>query len=98
MKWRGKDLNTVGDLLDAVCKCGSREEAQEFMRLYRAETTHADANIGYISGYCDGGTMQRIQDWCSVAHPIFGRSIPTPEEAFEAGRRTAEAARGGGGA
>ena len=37
--------------------------------------------------YEDRETMARILDWCETAHPIFGRTQPTPEQAYEAGRR-----------
>lgn len=90
MTWKGRDLRTIGDLMDhGIDACATREEAHEFMRLYRAENEHADANIGYLSGYYGPETMQRIQDWFGVAHPVFGRSVPTPEEAFAAGARMA---------
>jgi hypothetical protein len=71
MEWDGKPLGTIGELLDAVCAVGSRDEAQRFMAAYRAETGHAAANIGYIAGYCDPETCKRIWDWFSCAHPIF---------------------------
>ena len=93
MIWHGTRLDTIGDLLDAACTVRTRDEGQEFMRLYRAECKYADENIGYLSGYCDRKTMARIQDLCGVSHPIFGRSTPTPEEAFEAGVRMAQAAK-----
>jgi len=90
MKWKGEELKTTGDLCyKGIDKCDTPEEAQEFMRLYRAENEHADENIGYISGYYDPENMRRIQEWFCVAHPIFGKSVPTPEEAFEAGKREA---------
>lgn len=93
MIWKGKALVTFGEIADAVAACATPAEAQEFMTMYRAETQHADANVGYLSGYFDQATRHRIQEWCGVAHPIFGRSDPTPEEAFAAGVRMGTAAR-----
>jgi len=94
MEWKGRALKTIGDLMThGIDKCATPEEAQEFMRLYRAETEHADANIGYLSGYYGAEKMRRIQQWFGCAHPIFGRAVPTMEEALEAGKKMAKKAR-----
>jgi hypothetical protein len=85
--WKGEALNTFGDIMRAVDAVASAEEAQEFMAVYRDVTPHAAANIGYMSGYYDRATRRRIQEWFMVAHPIFGTYEPTPEEAFELGRK-----------
>lgn len=88
MNWKGHELDTIGDLMrHGIDACDTREDAQEFMSRYRAESEHADANIGYLSGYYGSEDMRRIQDWFDCAHPIFGRSEPSPEQAFEAGKR-----------
>ena len=91
--WRGKELETIADLSNAIVaivKEGAREDSQEFMRLYRQETLHAASNVGYIAGYYGSDTARKIWDWFECAHPIFGTYIPDPEEAFEAGQRLAE--------
>ncbi len=86
MKWKDEELKTAGDLMKkGIEKCDTPEEAQEFMRLFKAENPYAEENIGYISGYYDTEEKQRIQEWFCVEHPIFGRTNPTPEQAFEAG-------------
>jgi hypothetical protein len=73
MIWKGKELKTIGDLMDhGISKCTTREEAQEFMRQYRAETPHADSNIGYLSGYYSPEEGARIRDWFGVKHPVLG--------------------------
>lgn len=90
MEWKGQELVTIGDLMGkGIDKCDGPEEAQEFMRLYRAENPYADENIGYLSGYYGTDDMRRIQEWFGAAHPIFGSAVPTPKEAFEAGRQLA---------
>ena len=90
MKWIGKKLDTIGDLMKSgIDKCETKEEAKEFMKIYRAENKHADSNIGYLSGYYSREEMARIQEWFEVRHPIFGRIIPTPKEALEAGMKMA---------
>ena len=88
--WKEKELNTVGEIGDALCALESRDEAQEFMKAYQSVNVHAYQNVGYISGYYDSVTMARIQDWCDTAHPIFGRTSPTPDEAFALGRRVVQ--------
>jgi len=87
MQWNGKELDTIGKLLDAVAAIKTREDAQRFMAAYRTETPHAATNVGYLAGYHDSETARRIWDWFECAHPVFGTYIPTPEEAFEAGQR-----------
>jgi hypothetical protein len=94
MIWRDVELKTIGDLMKyGIDTCSNREEAEEFMRVYRAECEHADENIGYLSGYYGPEEMQRIQDWFGVAHPFFGRSVPSPEEAFAMGKKWAQGER-----
>ena len=94
MNWKGQELTTIGDLCTfGIEKCDTPDEAQEFMRLYRTENTHADENIGYLSGYYGPETMRRIQEWFGVSHPIFGTSVPSPEEAFAAGQQAAISSR-----
>jgi hypothetical protein len=60
MIWKGKTLDTVGDLADtvfAIHRSGDKAEAERFMIEYRAVNPHADANVGYLSGYADVETM-----------------------------------------
>lgn len=86
MFWKGEELKTVGDLMyKGIDKCDSREEAMEFMRLYRIENEYANENIGYIAGYYSREKADLIYDWFEVEHPIFGKTHPTPEEAIQAG-------------
>jgi hypothetical protein len=92
MEWNGKQLETIGDLgnaIAAIVRDGTREDAQQFMAAYRAETPHAATNVGYMAGYHDADTARRIWDWFECAHPVFGTYIPTAEEAFAAGQRLA---------
>lgn len=88
--WKGKEIHTHGDMMNALLELESRTEAREFMKVYSAHNVHAYQNVGYAAGYFDRETAQRIHEWCETSHPIFGRSEPTPEEAFEMGQRMAE--------
>ena len=86
MVWQGKLLKTYGDVTDALAGLQSAEDAAHFMHLYRAANPHADTNVGYLTGYCSATEAQRLQQWCGVRHPIFGRATPTVHEAFTAGQ------------
>jgi hypothetical protein len=89
--WKGKELHNHIDLMkNGIEKCDSKVEAQEFMKLYRAENPGANENIGYLSGYYSKEEKHRIQDWFDVEHPIFGKNDPTPDEAFRAGMEWAQ--------
>lgn len=43
------------------------------------------SNIGYCTGYCDHALADRIMDLFQTEHPVFGKTHPTPEEAFRIG-------------
>jgi len=61
----------------------TRERAEEIERM----------NLGYFAGYYDTETRLRVEKLFKCAHPIFGKAVdgtPTPEEAFEAGKKLAK--------
>jgi hypothetical protein len=89
MNWNGKELDTIGTLFDAIIDIARRDaqgEADQFMAQYRAENEHADANVGYLSGYCGPDEMQTIQRMFQAAHPIFGGHVPSAEDALFVGK------------
>jgi hypothetical protein len=51
------------------------------------------ANIGYCTGYYDNATADRIMELFETEHPIFGKTHPSPEEAFRLGMALGEAAK-----
>lgn len=65
MEWKGRELRTVGDLVWGIDHCDTPEEAQEFMLLYRAESAHAEANIGYPQWVLRG-----------EGHAAYSRMVP----------------------
>lgn len=85
--WKGERLETIRDIGRALVALESPEDAREFMVAYSKHSVHAYQNVGYISGYYDRKTMIRIQEWCETSHPIFGRRVPSNDEALEAGIR-----------
>lgn len=93
--WKGKEIVTNGDILDALCALTTKEDGAAFMLAYQSVNGYARENVGYLMGYCDGSTAGRIYDLTATTHPVFGRfdkNPPTPEEAFKAGQDMAEAA------
>lgn len=80
MNWKGKEIETFGDLADAVLgivKDGTEDDAKEFMQLYRAEEPEfADENVGYLAGYYEAADAQKIWAWFGTRHPVFGTTYP----------------------
>lgn len=92
--WEGRELRTMGETMRAVLKIaqsGDRARAAAFMEAYEKITTPdiVRKNIGYASGYYDVETAAKILDVFDTRHPLFGRSRPSHEWAFEIGRRRA---------
>lgn len=101
--WDGKEMATYGDIagaMEAIRRStdevsGRRQNlADEFMRAYRADNDHADANVGYLCGYYGSDTMSEMLRLFRVAHPVFGcpteAANVTPEQAVEMGKDWAE--------
>lgn len=92
------DGHTIGQFINAVFQISNEHDAARFYRghvewlngredLNQSPETVAKANIGWCYG--EGMAAERQEMWSrttGAAHPVFGRSIPTPEEAFEIGR------------
>ena len=54
----------------------------------------AKANLGYYAGYFDRETRIRVEKLFHCEHPFFGKATEhevSPKEAFEIGKRLAEA-------
>jgi diaminopimelate decarboxylase len=89
---------TYGESLDPAMKITDQTEADEYFEALvqnlmkfghktREESTRIQkSNLGYYAGYYDDETMRRVNRLFKIAHPIFGNSSPTPEEAFETGK------------
>lgn len=92
---------TYGELLAPAMQIIDQKEADEYFEAlveyqmrYTPEKDKAEAmtrsNLGYFAGYYDTEIMQRVQRLFGAKHPIFGTSIPTPEEAFRKGMELAQ--------
>lgn len=101
-----KNILTYGEALSPIVEIKTEEEARQYLHDYavfiqkyldkkpdpkgRTAIQIAKINIGYFSGYYDSETNKRVQELFNTAHPIFGRTEPTPEKALVAGKRFAE--------
>ncbi len=95
---------TIGDKYGPAMKMTDQKQATEYFELCVEHTmrfgkTREEAesierqNLGYFAGYHDYETRIRIEQLFNCVHPIFGAAaehIPTPEEAFELGKKLGE--------
>ncbi len=80
MEWKGKNLENLGEVLDASVQCSSPEEARAFLALWEIENPHAKDNLGYMIGYLPDASQDRMNEWFGVQHPVWGRRHPTTDE------------------
>lgn len=87
MNWKGQDVITYGDYTTALGKLATTEDATEFVRLAREENPeHADANLGYLTGYLSRSEGERVRQLINIPHPVFGMKIAmTDDEIMLAG-------------
>lgn len=70
MKWHGKELNTAGQVCNALRTIHTQEDADTFMAGMRKEgPEHAGANVGYIIGYMNAEDRERLYKLLGVVHP-----------------------------
>ncbi len=104
--WRNDEL-TFGQILHPAMNVTDAFEAAQYKgeyiayimikqnKSYEEAERIANSNLGYFAGYYDEETMQRVNRLFRTVHPIFGTKTPTPEEAFEMGRRMGEQMKNG---
>jgi hypothetical protein len=75
------------------------EEAQAIMEHYHISAEEAKArllgNIGYVTGYLSHAQADLVMELFDTAHPVFGRTHPSAEEAYRLGREYAERSKKG---
>jgi hypothetical protein len=98
-----KETLTYGECLHPAMKITDVEDAKQYLDAYVEYTQkHLDkdpkndnktaldivkANLGYFAGYYDNETRGRVEKLFCCSHPIFGKEVPTNEEAFECGKQ-----------
>lgn len=88
--WKGAEVQTIGELTDAIDNLQDEAEAKQFIAAYRVFCKYADANAGYVTGYLQADRGMQLREWMGTPHPVFGMGSPTPEEAFAMGQAIGE--------
>jgi hypothetical protein len=70
-RWKDRDINNVGDLVDALDSLTGPTDGQAFMAAYLAVEQHAAANVGYCAYYLPLEKAQQVTRWTNTAHPII---------------------------
>ena len=94
-------MNTYGEIYGPAMEITDQQEADEFFdslvsgSMYAFSMSREDTealvrhNLGYIAGYYDNETRERVERLFKCEHPVFGsieeNGPPTMEAAFQAG-------------
>jgi hypothetical protein len=93
MIWKGKQIGTIQDAMDALRDIHTKEDAQEYLRLARLDGEYADQNIGYLFGYFNRDRWRELSELFGVLHPVFGDNYGlTDDEIMEMGIERGKAA------
>jgi hypothetical protein len=103
---QNKKTLTFGECLKPAMEITDQADADQYKAAYIAYTQKfldadpsmnkhtaeeiVNINIGYFAGYYDSKTMSRVYRLFKTAHPVFGNSTPTAEEALSAGIKAAK--------
>ncbi len=69
-------IKTVGDLMNAVLACKTKEDALVFIESYSKENQHSRENIGYAIGYVEPPEKRiELYNLFDVNHPIFNAKV-----------------------
>jgi len=101
MNYRGKELNTIGEVFDEALRLAKtdKDEAQDFFYQYVNHISFvnkyswdksieiAKSNLGYFAGYYDKEVCDIIYNTYQCSHPIFGNKpfSVDPNEAYRKG-------------
>lgn len=89
---------SMGQIVELCLKCETKEDANDLLRQYEKcfdNPAIAGENLGYVFGYYDPETRDKLYSLFTVDHPIFGHGFgrgydPSPEEAFKMGEKMGE--------
>lgn len=95
--WNRDDL-TFGDTLGGAMEVQTQKEANEYLAnlikyqmkvspdLTEEKSKEMSLhNIGYYTGYYGSETAGRVLPLFKTAHPIFGKTQPSPDKAYKLG-------------
>jgi len=95
---------TIGEKYDTAMKITDPEEAKQYFEACvlhnmlvsdnsREKAIEIEkANLGYYAGYYNDETRARVEKLFDSTHPFFGpisKGKPTPQEAFDTGKKLA---------
>ena len=85
--WKGQELTTMHDVMDAAIKAMRDGESEEFLDHYIGFVGEdcARQNLGYHAADYIPETFYEILSTYGVEHPFFGSTLPTAEDAFKMG-------------
>jgi len=93
MLWKGKEIKTIGDAMEALEGIHTKEDAAEYLQLARLEGEYADQNIGYLFGYFSRERLKELTGLFGIPHPVFGYEVTmTDEEILRNGMERGKAA------
>lgn len=93
MLWKGKEIKTIEDAMNALRDIHTKEDAQEYLRLARLDGPYADQNIGYLFGYFSRPRWQELSNLFGILHPVFGDQYDlTDDEIMQMGMERGKAA------
>lgn len=88
MLWKDKMLRTLREWFDAALEC-RKEDTETFKKITTASFKWSEGQfaetLGYMTGYCDQATLDKVISLFNVEHPIFGKTLPGPDKAFAMG-------------
>jgi hypothetical protein len=96
------DKMTYGESLGPAMQITEQDKANEYyealmerhMRITDDSRKRAEqvikSNLGYYAGYYSSDVIDRVQRFYNCSHPIFGKTQPTPEQAFKKGQEFGE--------
>jgi len=77
---KGMPIQDVMNEALRIAKDENHDEAKLFMDTWRSESSHADANFGYCTGYYSEQDAALLQRVFRIGHPIFGSEQMTDEK------------------
>jgi hypothetical protein len=94
MFWKGKEIKTIDNAMEALRDIHTKEEAAEYLRLAKEEGPYAEQNIGYLFGYFNRDRWKELSELFGVLHPLFGDNYNlTDDEILQMGIARGEASK-----
>lgn len=89
VEWKGKKIESYGDMWDAATKIRDPQEAEAFIQAHEKAGMKREiflSNLGYWGGYYSHEARSKVYRVFHTSHPVFGERQPTAKEAFDAGK------------